>query len=409
MAARCARVVFNGRVPPIPPAAPDDGPRATALTLDLTVMSLPVRLELAAVDTEVERAVRGAWSRCLAPEPIVHPVITVRFPDAGHRSPGELLSEISTRVTLEAIIRWRGHRLLFHAAGLADPDTGRTSILVAASGTGKTTAARTLGTSLAYLGDETMCVDPEDLGVAAYPKPLSVPLRNGHPKRQVSPDEVGLLPQSRPARLHHVLLLDRDPHGPPGEVGPPLPLSEALSRLAPNISALPSLPAPLSTLIDVLRRVGGARLVRYRDIRTVRTLLTTLTASPAVPCADRSPLRSWRAPAPADAPDARDVAPPPSGDDDAAPPPRVRCAPWVEAVENPEDPEQLIILLAERLVVVGGLAPAVWHACREQGERELGELVTAVVAAHGENPRATSVVARRVRDLVAAGVLEPAT
>ena len=42
-----------------------------------------------------------------------------------------------------------------HAAGLADRD-GRALALVAASGTGKTTAARTLGGTLGYLSDETV-------------------------------------------------------------------------------------------------------------------------------------------------------------------------------------------------------------------------------------------------------------
>ena len=86
----------------------------------------------------------------------------------------------------------------------------------------------------------------------------------------------------------------------------------------------------------------------------------------------------------------------------------VRVSPWVEAVENPEDPGQLIILLAEQLVVVVGIAPVVWHACREHGERTPQQLEAGVVEVFGENPDAADLVSKCVAELVRVGALQPA-
>ena len=85
---------------------------------------------------------------------------------------------------------------------------GAAVLLAAASGTGKTTATRRLGPHYAYLTDETAIVDPEDLSLVPYPKPLSLLQDGRRPKRQVSPDELGLGP-AVPAVLRRVAVLDR--------------------------------------------------------------------------------------------------------------------------------------------------------------------------------------------------------
>ncbi|MGD3860664.1 hypothetical protein QT580_22560, partial [Xanthomonas citri pv. citri] len=141
------------------------------------------------------------------------------------------MESLTTAVTLAGIERHRGRSLMFHAAGLADPVTGGTAVLVAASGTGKTTAARRLGHDLGYVSDETVCVDAADLGIAPYPKPLSVVRGPGEPKEQVSPDDLGLRPLRGPAALRALLLLERDPAQEHPHVTDPLPLVTALATL----------------------------------------------------------------------------------------------------------------------------------------------------------------------------------
>lgn len=434
-------VLFNRYVQQPPASQPSsERPRQQDLVVDLRVMSRPLRIELDHADAALTEKIRTAWTRCIpagSADAAPSPVTTLRFANPGNGSADSLMSDISTRVTLEAIAQWSGKKLLFHAAGLSDPASGLTSVLVASSGTGKTTASRVLGQALEYLSDETVCVDLTDLSITAYPKPLSVITRADRPKEQVSPEELGLLPQSRPARMNHVFILQRDPEGPAGELSDPLPLNNALELLAPNISALAAIPAPLSTLIGIFRKVGGVRAVRYTNIENVAETLTRVTAIPAVPLDNPIPLRAWLnptppkistdpekvvAPLPEPGPGPSAVSGPktdPENPDslEAAPVTEpsgvvvdhrcVRASPWVEAVENPEDPGQLIVLLAEQLVVLAGIAPVVWHACREHGERSPRQLEMAVVEAFGHNPRARELVNQCVAELVRTGALQP--
>ncbi|MDA4829615.1 hypothetical protein PE182_11000, partial [Kocuria rhizophila] len=202
---------------------------------------------------------------------------------AGCADPAVAMESLTTAVTLAGIERHRGRSLMFHAAGLADPVTGGTAVLVAASGTGKTTAARRLGRDLGYVSDETVCVDPADLGIAPYPKPLSVVRGPGEPKEQVSPDDLGLHPLRGPAALRALLLLERDPAQEHPHVTDPLPLVTALATLVPNISALPALPRPLRTLVRAIDACGGVRAVRYREIDDVAAHVHRLATVPAVP------------------------------------------------------------------------------------------------------------------------------
>ena len=82
---------------------------------------------------------------------------------------------------------------------------------MAASGTGKTTAARTLGRHLGYLTDETVSVGP-DLDVLPYQKPLSVVVDPDVPfrKRQhATRTSWGCAGPSLPARLTRLVGLRR--------------------------------------------------------------------------------------------------------------------------------------------------------------------------------------------------------
>jgi hypothetical protein len=75
--------------------------------------------------------------------------------------------------TLEFIGARHG-RLLLHSGAVATPD-GRVVVVHGESGAGKTTLTTALvAEGLAYLTDETVCLDPDTLTIEPFPKPLTV-------------------------------------------------------------------------------------------------------------------------------------------------------------------------------------------------------------------------------------------
>src|SRR3954454_10404328 len=183
---------------------------------------------------ELERAARRAWSRCLVVEdPDAardeddpdEPRIDVRVgADASTLSvPAETgwiaapdvaaaMDRLTSAVTVALMTRRAGSLLMLHACGLADPRTGATVALVAPSGTGKTTLARTLGTAWGYVSDETVALEADGT-VLPYPKPLSCVISpEMEDKAQVDPDECGLLSTNdRDLDVTVVLVLERRP------------------------------------------------------------------------------------------------------------------------------------------------------------------------------------------------------
>ena len=171
------------------------------------------------------------------------------------------------RATSEAIDSGVGSQLMLHAAALALPETGATIVLAAESGTGKTTATRTLGTALAYLTDETAMIDPVSFALSPYAKPLSVLGPSGRrPKRQHAPDDLGLLPEVDGV-LQRVAVLDRVRHGDEdvAACAEPATVGEVLPLLVPQTSSLCRLPRGLVTLCETLDRTGGAVRLVYRE------------------------------------------------------------------------------------------------------------------------------------------------
>ena len=176
---------------------------------------------------------------------------------------------VSRALTTSSILRRAGQCLMLHAAGVA-ADDGGTVALVAASGTGKTTAARLLGRSLGYVSDETVAIE-HDLTVRAHPKPLSIVVDPAEPttKHERSPDDLGLQRAPGSLRLAAVVLLERraDVSAPRLE---PIGLIEAMGAVLPQTSALPSLDRPLDRLARVLATGHGPyrlRVPRHRGLR----------------------------------------------------------------------------------------------------------------------------------------------
>ncbi|MBB5848805.1 PqqD family peptide modification chaperone [Micrococcus endophyticus] len=294
-----------------------------------------------------ERAeVIESWARC-GVEAVEPPTDADAHRDADTARPWlqwhEDLVFLATSRTIESA---RGTHLLFHAACLAAPDTGAAIVLVAASGTGKTTATRRLGPHFAYLTDETAIIDPDSLAVTPYPKPLSVlEARGVRPKTQRGPDDLGLGPTLPAARLARIAVLDRvrDPAGPVLPRAEAMELVAALKELVPQTSSLSRLPRGLVTLCRVLDAAGGAQRLVYAEAEDLRDVVADLLAAPPTPVTP-----AWEALTDEELRASAGAAGPGAG---------ARCA-----VDDGilTDQGHLVLLAADRLVMLEGLGPAVW-------------------------------------------------
>lgn len=327
------------------PAAPPD-PSAAPVREALRIGAGLDAVTVSGLTGEERDEVLRSWSRCG-----VETVELTEDADA-HRGPEHPRSWLDWHenlvflATYRAIESARGTHLMFHAACLAAPDTGAAIVLAAASGTGKTTATRRLGPHYAYLTDETALVDPADLSIAPYPKPLSVlDATATRPKTQRGPDELGLGPTRADATLARVAVLDRVRH-PRGAVparAETMDLVDALRELVPQTSSLSLLPRGLTTLCRVLDAVGGAQRLVYAEADDLRETVDGLLAAPAEPLAPAwEPLTEDELAASAGEPAAGAVT--------------RRAADDAVLTED----GRLVILEGVRLTVLEGLGPAVW-------------------------------------------------
>ncbi|MDQ1102967.1 hypothetical protein [Nocardioides zeae] len=246
--------------------------------------------------------VRAAWERCLAPFPVpgedgdggedgpvdggtLDVVLDAPSADPAERHAAvaagavvgtalaDVMHQLSPAVTLRLIERRAGALMMLHACALAHPETGRTAVLVAPSGTGKTTLARTLGTSFGYLTDETAGIDATGR-LLPYPKPLSVIPVPGEPvKDQLAPAACGLAPVPADPRLAAVVLLERSPDGPEEPEVTSESTVRALATLAGQTSYLTRVERPLHALAATIEQGGGLRRVRYRESASLAPLL----------------------------------------------------------------------------------------------------------------------------------------
>lgn len=238
---------------------------------------------------DLEKAILSTWDRCLAVDRTIPPVGAVKVVldddvDVIQRarargavagdSRDSVTSWLTSTLTLKAIELQHGRLLMLHACALADPATGNAVVLVAPSGTGKTTAALTLGRELGYLTDETAAIGTGDV-LIPYPKPLSLVVDAQQPKQQTSPTDLGLLPAPRTSKVVALALLDRD-GGAATPTVETVPTLEALALLAEQSSALQLLPRPLHLVAELLGRTGGLRRIRYADVSQTRALVHDL-------------------------------------------------------------------------------------------------------------------------------------
>ena len=278
----------------------------------------------------------------------------------------EMELRLTEKVTLAGIEHAADRFLLLHAAGLSRTD-GSVLGLVAASGTGKTTAAMHLARSgFGYVTDETLAV-AADLTVRAWPKPLALVDADGGPKTLHGPDELGLASCPDELRLARLVVLERDPRVPTPRLQR-LADAEAVSALVGQSSSLGRLEAPLLRLERLLGGIGGLYRLEYAEILDATALLAELLATSSAPA-------------------------PVTG-------PRVFAAPVRDALAVDEG---VAVLLGDRVVHLAGVGAEVWLAAH--GGATFVSLEEAVTSRLGPHPEAARLVADAVDDLVAHGVL----
>lgn len=399
------------------------------MSTDVWVEALGARVQVHCPD-DMAPALRAQWRHCLIEYPgraAADEVIDlVAFADswvAADVEPTALPTRtraaeyrVASVTTLVGIGQHRGRRLMLHAAGVGDPLSGRVAALVAASGTGKTTAAARLSASgLAYLTDEAVAVDEFFLALP-YPKPLSFVVDPQRPsdKSQHGPDELGMDVLADDCEIGAVVLLRRDPE----RTAPPelseVDTLEAVLALIPQTSALPSLPGPLARLVALLRHVGGAHALDYRDVEDTAALLRGRLRGPArrsnsaerTHVIDPGPQQRWQGRV--------DVDP---GDDGTIPASPLVQAPEPTSTTWVRGPFLQALSTGDRVIVLAGVEPffldgvgaTLWLAADDP--RTFDELLATCEATHGSPPppaSAADLVASAITQLAQHRILIPA-
>ena len=368
------------------------------------------------VTAEQQQHMRSAWARCAASgAPAIPPLpkepteslpfsASVAFSsqkyDGGTlalqaASFEELAENLTSRLTVAAILENAGELMMLHACGVASRETGAVVALVARSGTGKTTAASVLAGKYGYVSDETVAVAP-DGSVLPYPKPLSVKQEPGEPKRQVGPDELGLQPAPPKPFLQSIVLLDRveakdrvevkDRVEGDRQAAPVLrqvPLADALLALIPDSSSQAEVDEPLQSLCRLIDFVGGVWQVTYAEAADLPAALEPLFRK------RRRSRPRWEAPEP-------------ETESGYIPEGRVRRARPKDAVAVDGD---LLVMLDAEIVRLGGIGPAIWEATARAVP--LDELAEEVGDVHGRPEGYRAAVGAAVEQLIAKSILEP--
>lgn len=353
------------------------------------------------VAAEQRQRMAQAWARCAGVDaPVIPPVpmeptsalpfsASVAYVPHAHDGGAlalqaasfEALAEsLTSRLTVAAILENAGRRTMLHACGIASPDTGGVMALVAKSGTGKTTAASVMAKKYGYVSDETVAIRL-DGEVVPYPKPLSVKQGSYAPKRQVGPDELGLLPAPPKMFIQSIVLLNRI-----GRPAPPvlrrLPLADGLLALVPELSSQAAMDQPLQSLCRLVEQVGGVWQVTYSEAADLPQALEPLFRS-------NGPAKTgWDAPGL-------------DGGAGAIPDGWVRRVTPRDAVRVDGD---LLVMLDSEIVRLGGVGPAIWEAAA--GAVPLEQLAEDVGRVYGRREGYRTAVAAAAGQLVEKSVLE---
>lgn len=369
------------------------------LSVDVLGMQFAVRWG-SKVTWEQSESMRSAWARCATSQESLLPPLpdepTADLPySASVVSPmhnggtfllqaasfEELAENLTSRLTVAAILANAGEFTMLHACGVADPATGAVVALVAKSGTGKTTAASLLARTYGYVTDETVAIRPNG-SIVPYPKPLSVKQGPGKPKLQMGPDELGLQPAPAKPFIQSIVLLDRAEANVQTTLRK-VPLADAILALIPDSSSQGEIEEPLQSLCRLIHSVGGVWQVTYSEAADLPAALARLFQQ------QPGPKPKW------EAIKATDAVPGhiPNG--------HIRRAAPKDAVAIDGD---LLLMLDDQIVRLSGIGPAIWEAT--QNALTPDQLAEEVAKVHGRPEGYRAAVATAVEQLTAKEVLE---
>ena len=280
-----------------------------------------------------------------------------------------------TRAVIRALL---GTRVLLHAGTVLLESSGMT-MLVGASGAGKSTAAAVLGREGAYLSDELAIIDPDDLTVTAYPKPVSRVMHD-RVKQDLALGDIGLRPVPAAGPVDTVVLLAREPDSDGASLHR-VGLIEAAATIVSQSSSMWRLPDPLGAIARMLHQAGGALRARYRESVELPALLGALPAPVE---------EAW---------ETIDSGPPAQSPPVGA---GLVGAPFVQALRS-ED--ATLVLQTGSAVTLTGLAELVWDLVREHGPLDLSSLEERVIDTVGENPDSAQMIASAVAQVQQAGLI----
>lgn len=289
----------------------------------------------------------------------------------------------SRAMTLASISARQGTALMLHAAGLTVGD--RTAVLVGPSGTGKSTAVRTLGQRFGYVSDETVTIEP-NLMISPYPKPISLksPDRQWD-KDEHSPDELGLRRCAERPHVGAVVALRRvaDPQEPQLT---PIGLIDGMLAVLPESSGIQRLERPLHWLARAMVAGGGPYELQYHEIETCGDVVEDLLRGGG----DGQDPIDWIG-HPCDGPSAIG-----SRQDGTS----VQRAPWTDAVECDDE---VLVLMERRPCRLSGVGAVIWLSAQQPTSEE--SLLASAVARYGPHPDAPEQVRAAVAQLIDAELL----
>ena len=372
--------------------------------LSITVLGTHFAVSWGPRVTKAQReGMLSAWKRCAAPGALAPPpprlptesqpfsaavAYSSKVADGGtlQLQSGTfegLAEQLTSEITVAAILENAGELTMLHACGLAHPDTGAVVALVAKSGTGKTTASSVLARTYGYVTDETVAIRP-DGAVLPFPKPLSVKQKEpGQAKLQVGPDELGLLAAPRNLFVQSIVLLDRVDAGDlPSPVLQQVPLADAVLALIPDSSSQAKIRQPLQSLCRIIDGVGGVWKVTYAEAGDLPRALAPLLRQQGTSAV------GWSAPGP-------------GRQSGAIPAGWLRRAEAIDAVEIAGD---LLVMLDDQILRLGGIAPAMWEATAQAVPLEM--LAEKIGAVHGKPDGYQAAVNAAAEQLVAKSILE---
>jgi hypothetical protein len=345
----------------------------------LHVRAMGVTVEIAVPDQATRDRLAHQWSRAAVVAPGEPPAARTTAQPGPPETEESRDYGLTTQVTMAALKATAGLRVNLHAGGVAD-ERHRVLAVVAASGTGKTTATLALAKRLGYVSDETVSIAPDGT-IAPHAKPLSVVLdpQRLRDKQQLSPDDLGLLPTPDEGRLARLVVLQRGTGAAKGLTR--LGIAEGMLQVIEQSSSLSQLPRPLHVLMSLVEDCGGLWALSYDEITDHVDELVELLAEPPARTTT-GPRLTWH-----------------SGESDiplvtGQGGPLLARLPWAEAVEVDD---QLVVLTESRALLLADLTATVWLDLDQP--RSVEELVRAAEERHGPHEQAEEIVLAAVTAL----------